>query len=103
MYKLLGVLILFLLPIWVSAQTLDPATQDLITKLQARIDALEKRVAELEREKPAAPAAAAPAPTAATQMAHAHDQAPVPTTVQEAAQPVYPSLKIEGFSDFNFS
>jgi len=98
---------------WARSQTTDAATQELIQKLLARIDGLEKRVAELEKEKSAAvapgaaPAAVAPAavtapPPAAPQnadVAHTHDQAPI----VEAATTTYPSLKISGFSDFNFS
>ena len=32
------------------AQNMDPAVRDLIERMQARIDGLEKRLAELERE-----------------------------------------------------
>jgi hypothetical protein len=88
---------------WAAAQTADQATKDLIEKLLARIDSLEKRVAQLESPGAAAVAAAPPAalnPMQAAQAAHAgHDTAPVP----DSAQPVYPSLKLAGFSDFNFS
>jgi len=97
-------------PGWAGAQAADSTTRELIEKLQSRIDSLEKRVAELEKEKAeagapvAAPAQAAPTAAAAVQAAHMHDQAPVPsTTAQEATQPIYPLLKISGFSDFNFS
>src|SRR5437867_2820063 len=91
------------------AQTTDPATKELIDKLLARIDSLEKRVVQLEQTNPSARAAApltpaAPAPAqAAVAAAHAHDQAPVAATAAEAAQPSYPLLKLSGFSDFNFS
>ncbi|HYW42786.1 MAG TPA: hypothetical protein VE959_08015 [Bryobacteraceae bacterium] len=82
------------------AQSADAATQELIQKLLARIDSLEKRVSELEQEKGAHAAVAAPAARPATADIHAtHDQAPVP----EAAQPTYPSLKIAGFGDFDFA
>jgi len=91
---------------WAGAQTGDQATKDVIEKLLARIDSLEKRVAQLEHPGAATAAAAVaataatPSPTQAAQAAHAgHDTAPLP----EGAQPVYPSLKLAGFSDFNFS
>ena len=93
-----------------GAQTTDPATRELIDKLLARIDGLEKRVAELEKANttppaPALTAAALPARTAAPpQMAHeAHDQPPLPQTEGPGAAPVYPSLKISGFGDIDFS
>jgi hypothetical protein len=104
------------------AQTADPATRELIERLLARIDGLEKRVADLEkggvmalasnRAAPAAPApvsppAAAPAqtptPSAAEAMRMSHDQPPVPLPQSESAQPVYPSLKIAGFGDIDYS
>src|SRR6202051_4955894 len=96
----------------VQAQTADPATRELIERLLTRIDGLERRVAELEkggpkalattRVTPAAPAPSqAPSPTQAMPMSH--DQAPVPVAQPEPAQPVYPSLKIAGFGDINFS
>ncbi len=82
------------------AQTLDPATRELIQKLMSRIDTLEKRVAELEQNAPAHVAAppAVPAPSV-TATAHDHDQAPLP----EEAQPSYPTLKISGFGDIDYS
>jgi len=85
----------------------DPATRALIEKLQARIDSLEKRLADLEQGSPSARAAvvaapAAPAaPSAAT--AHAHDAAPAPTPAEQSEAPVYPSLKISGFGDVDFA
>ncbi len=97
---------------WAGAQTTDRATKELIEKLLARIDGLEKRVAELENGKATAPAAAPEAVTAAplakavsaTQAMHqSHDQAPAPQTAGPEATPVYPSLKIAGFSDLDFS
>jgi hypothetical protein len=87
---------------WARAQTTDPATRELIERLLARIDTLEKRVAQLENSKaPAvAPAAApAPPPIAAAPAAHEHD-APPPV---DADRPEYPTLKVAGFSDFNFA
>jgi len=89
--------LLLVLPPWAGAQTVDQATKDLIAKLLARIDSLESRVAQLENSgaRTAAPAALSPAQAAHT----THDTAPLP----DAAQPLYPSLKLSGFSDFNFS
>jgi hypothetical protein len=84
---------------WAAAQATDPATRELIEKLLNRIDGLEKRVAELEKEKTAAVTLAPPTPEAAPPPAHvAHDQAPIPE-----ANGSYPSLKIAGFGDVNFS
>lgn len=91
------------------AQASDPATRELIQKLLARIDGLEKRVAELEeRASPIArgPAAAVVTAAAVPQAgAHTnHDQPPVPElAAPEAAQPAYPSLKIAGFGDLDFA
>ena len=83
------------------AQSTDTVTRELVQTLLTRIDTLEKRVAELEHEK--STTAARPAPPAdhvtAAEAAHAqHDQ-----VVMEGAQPSYPSLKMSGFSDFDFS
>ena len=89
--------LLLALPPWAGAQTADQATKDLIEKLLARIDSLEARVAQLENPGTHAATQASPPPTQA--VPHQHDTAPVP----DAAQPVYPALKISGFSDFNFS
>ena len=93
-----------------QAQTTDPATRELIERLLNRIDGLEKRVAELEKGGPATARSTAPAvpaqaaPLSPTEAMHlAHDQAPVPVTQSEATQPVYPSLKISGFGDVDFS
>ncbi len=111
--------LLLLLPAWAAAQTADPATRELIEKLLTRIDGLEKRVAELEKEKaPGAPGAtivpatAPPTTTAAetkpAQMEpmspHSHHQVPVPPMgAPEQVQPTYPFLKIAGFGDVDFS
>jgi hypothetical protein len=95
---------------WAGAQSVDPATRELIQKLLSRIDTLEARVTELEQNATtrvaAPPAAAVPGPPPAkpaqttTAAVHAeHEQAPVP----DAAQPSYPSLKIAGFGDVDFS
>jgi len=98
-------LVLALSPL-AAAQTADPVAREMIEKLLARIDTLEKRLADLEKDKPGAPAnaaVAAAAPGAATpsvaQQPHLdHDQAPPP----EAAQSTYPALKISGFADVSF-
>src|SRR5690349_14003186 len=99
-----SLLVVFLmLPAWLQAQNPDPATRELIEKLMSRIDSLEKRVVELEQGKaPLAAAAVAPAAApsqAAAVAAHDHNQAPLP----DENQPVYPSLKISGFADVDFS
>jgi hypothetical protein len=77
---------------WAGAQTADQATKDLIERLLARIDSLEARVAQIEN--PGAHAAAPAAPQSAQAVQHEHDTPPAP----DAAQPVYPALKISGFS-----
>jgi hypothetical protein len=86
-----------MLPGLLSAQATDPATRELIQKLMARIDSLEKRVAELEAGAPRK--AAVPTPAQTMEAMHA----PPAMSTPEAATPVYPSLKIAGFSDFNFA
>ncbi len=80
-------------------QTMDPATKELIDRLLARIDGLEKRVAELEGAK----AAAKPVVPATQAIHEAHEQPPVPQAAVAEAAPVYPSLKISGFGDIDFS
>jgi hypothetical protein len=101
--KLLLIGVCLALPYGARAQAADPATRELIERLLSRIDTLEKRVAQLEQGKPVAAAQPFSAPPAAA--AHAtHDTVSVEESAQaESAQPVYPSLKISGFSDFNFS
>jgi len=100
-------------------QSADPATRELIERLLNRIDGLEKRVQELEKggttalatNRPTAVPVSPPAPsptqapslTPTEAMHMAHDQPPVPVVQSEATQPVYPSLKIAGFGDVNFS
>ncbi len=77
----------------------------LIQSLLQRIERLEKRVAELEgAAKPPAPAAA-PAPAlAAPAVAGVQQERPAaPVSPEAVAMAIYPSLKIAGFSDFNFS
>src|SRR5438270_4106899 len=72
-----------------------PGQTELIQQLLQRIDRLERRVAELETTKTAAAPVLAPAPAV---VAAGHDHgAPIepPTS--------YPSLKISGFTDIDFS
>lgn len=104
--RLLLVLVCVFVPVSASAQVADAATKELIQSLLTRIDTLEKRVAELERDHPAKtspqppPAPILPTPAEAMEAAHAaHQQAPS----GEIVQPSYPSLRINGFSDFNFA
>lgn len=98
-----------------QAQTTDSAKQaELIQQLLQRIDQLEKRVSELEGTKPAsspitAPAAAAANPPAVMPMTEA--AAPTPTAAMaghdhgSSIEPsaTYPSLKLSGFGDINYS
>jgi hypothetical protein len=83
-----------------QAQSTDATTRQLIESLLTRIDSLERRVQELEKARGAPIIASVTAPSqVASSPIHTQDQAPVP----EAAQPVYPSLKISGFGDVDFS
>ena len=88
-----------------QAQTPDPATRALLEKMQARIDSLEKRLAELEKGNASSHAAtpAASTPTAAAAVHEAHDAAPATKQVETAESPIYPSLKISGFGDIDFA
>src|SRR5437588_12994180 len=84
------------------------SSEPLVQELLARIDALERRVEQLEAERkpPDPPARPAPASRdAASRDAASHDVTPPQATAQTAAaaQPQYPSLELRGFSDFNFS
>jgi len=100
--KLLAICLFLTWQPWIRAQTITPGDKELIGKLLARIDSLEKRVAELEKANTAAHVTTPvlPSPESAVAAAHAsHETAPVPG----AAQPEYPSLKIAGFGDFDFS
>ena len=88
------------------AKLSDPATREMIQGLLSRIDRLEKRVGELEQERaaltapsPARAATPAPARPATANVHLTHEQVPPP----EEAQPVYPSLKISGFGDVDYS
>jgi hypothetical protein len=86
-------------PLTIYAQATTPVDQtELIQALLARIDKLEKRVAELEGS-PRDTAQVAPDPVAPAESVHqAH-----PGQIERAElRPTYPSLKIAGFTDFNF-
>lgn len=78
----------------------SPPVDPLVQKLLERIDALERRVAELEgRRRPDASEEPAPEPeAAAAPQAGPRFVEPVPEV-----QPTYPNLKFRGFTDFNFS
>ncbi len=108
-YAILALGLTLSMPRALTAQAADPATQELIQRLLARIDSLEKRVAELEKgagpaKPPVPPAAVAAAPVPQPGPHTGHEQPPPPELpAAEAAQPVYPSLKIAGFSDLDFS
>ena len=98
-------LVLALSPL-VAAQNADPVTREMVERLLSRIDTLEKRVADLEKEKGGAPVnavVAAPSTPArpSEQQAHLdHDQPPAPS---EAARSTYPALKISGYADISFA
>ena len=84
----------------------DAATRELIQKLMNRIASLEQRVAELEQQTHArAQAVPAPAPPATPPppSGMTHNMPPVPPLPEGSAQPVYPTLAIQGFGDFNFA
>jgi hypothetical protein len=101
--KLLLIGVGLVLPYGARAQATDPATRELIERLLSRIDTLEKRVAQLEQGRaPATAQPSSPPPAAASHLTH--DTVSAAESAQaESAQQVYPSLKISGFSDFNFS
>jgi hypothetical protein len=101
--KLLLIGVCLVLPYGARAQASDPATRELIERLLSRIDTLEKRVAQLEQGRaPATAQPSSPPPAAASHLTH--DTVSAAESAQaESAQQVYPSLKISGFSDFNFS
>ena len=89
---MLGLAFVLALPVCGTAQTADPATRELIEKLLARIDSLEKRVAQLEQANPSAgataPASAVPAPAPAMATGtHSHDQAPVDPAAGRSEHP----------------
>ena len=101
--KLLLIGVCLVLPYGARAQATDPATREMIERLLSRIDTLEKRVAQLEQGRaPATAQPSSPPPAAASHLTH--DTVSAAESAQaESAQQVYPSLKISGFSDFNFS
>jgi len=85
---------------------LQNGTTPLVQDLLARIEALEKRVAELEQEKKTAAAAPAAEPVTPPQTPPASaggHQAGAATIPQEGGLPEYPSLHMTGFTDLNFS
>ena len=85
-------------PLALLAQNSAPSQADLIQALLARIDKLEKRVAELETKNGlvAEPKPVAEAPVVHGVATHDHE-APV------AGPYTSPSLRLAGFSDFNFA
>src|SRR5580704_2193621 len=80
-------------PLAFCAQSSTPSQADLIQALLTRIDKLEKRVAELETKSGAA---AQPVVHDAATHDHDHEAAP-------SGQSSTPSLRLAGFSDFNFA
>src|SRR2546425_5130706 len=85
-------------------QNSEPSVQELL----ARIDALERRVEQLEAERkpPDPPARPVAAGYAGSHDPASHDATPAAQASAEqtaAAQPQFPSLELRGFSDFNFS
>src|SRR5437764_10650875 len=79
-------------------QNNGPSVQDLL----ARIEALERRVQELEGPKNPPPLPVTAAHDAA---AHGGEAATLPQAAAQsaAAQPQYPSLELRGFSDIDFT
>lgn len=104
----LWMLLLLLAPPGANAQSAAAGvSSELVEKLLARIESLEKRVTELEGPRAAAPAAESPKPAVPVQA-----QAPPPALEHaEHLQPsgaadvqgTFPSMKISGFSDVNFA
>jgi len=87
-------------PLALLAQDSAPSQAELIQALLARIDKLEKRVAELETKSGSAaePKAVAESPVVHGTATQVHDhEAPV------AGGYTSPSLRLAGFSDFNFA
>jgi len=85
-------------------QGLAPGQAELINRLLARVDELEKRVAELETGRAAAGGAVARTETPFVAAAPAQ----APATGHEHGTPIeppatYPSLRISGFGDVNFA
>jgi hypothetical protein len=81
-------------------QSTAPNQAELIEKLLARVDQLEKRVAELETGHGPSPVVSALQPTRPAPAVHDHEATPSPLP----AEPIttYPALKISGFGDVNF-
>src|SRR2546427_783823 len=82
-------------------QTGETSVQELL----ARIEALEKRVQELEadRRPPVPPAPAPPAPASLNAGSHNGSDPQQAALPAAAALPQYPSLELRGFSDIDFS
>src|SRR5437867_8155873 len=76
-----------------------------VQELLARIEALEKRVQELEAERrpPVPPAPAPPAPASLNAGSHNGSDPQQAALPAAAALPQYPSLELRGFSDIDFS
>ncbi len=92
-----------------SATSMDENAETIKTLLE-RMARLEKRIAELEGKQPAAAGAPAPAAEPGAPMAAAEKPAPGGMTHPGMGQgtippqeATYPSLKISGFADVNFS
>jgi hypothetical protein len=87
-------------PLALLAQNSAPSQADLIQALLARIDKLEKRVAELETKNGLAaepkPVAEAPVVHDTATLGHDHE-------APRAGPYTSPSLRLAGFSDFNFA
>src|SRR5260370_18779065 len=79
---------------WAGAQPTDPATRALIERVRSRMRTREKRVARLENW-----GARGLAPAGPPQTQHEPDTPPPP----DVERPEYPTLKVAGFSDFNFA
>src|SRR6267143_981727 len=83
-------------------QNSEPSVQDLL----ARIDALERRLEQLEAERKSPDPPARPvAVSAVSHDAGSHDGVPQQQAGVETAavQPQYPTLELRGFSDIDFS
>jgi hypothetical protein len=102
---LLGLIFIAGLPRAIDAQSANSNTEaELIKTLTARIEQLERRVAELEGPAKTIPATAQPTepktiPQASGEAMHANMQRPPAAAENPDSDP---SLKIAGFSDFNF-
>ncbi len=109
--KWVCVILLFGMPIRAAAQDSEAASQRaLIQQLLARIEKLETRVEELEGGRNAGRQGGAAQPAEAGIVAQTgHEGMPGMPGMEPQAmspadtQPTYPSLKIAGFSDLNFS